>query len=410
LIAIKAECRKAAHASAMTTAAQRRAYDGPVLFSYGFRPFFLFGSIWSALVVPLWIWSYLGGGPDALTRDWHVHEMLFGFLSAVVAGFLTTAVPNWTGRMPVIGWPLGALVGLWSAGRIVMVFSAALGPVAAAIDSLFLVAFAAIIWREILAGRNWRNLPVCGLVTLLALGNIAFHLKGRLTDADLGVRAALSVAAVLITLIGGRIIPSFSRNWMKVRQMKQLPAEFDLEDTAALVLTPLAGAAWTFLPGDHLTGPLLLLAGLASLLRLARWRGWQAWREPLVWILHVGYGWLAVGLILLAFSVLDPSIPRSAGIHALTAGAVGVMTLAVMTRATRGHTGRPLTADPLTIAIYAAVNLAALVRVAAPFSASLQEPLLMASAALWTLAFGGFAAVYSLMLAAPRPAVAAAAA
>lgn len=388
----------------MSTAATRRAYRGPALFSFGFRPFYLLGALWSALVVPLWLWSYLAGGPGMLTRDWHVHEMLFGFLAAVVAGFLTTAVPNWTGRMPIIGAPLAQLVGLWLAGRIAMLFQASLGPAAAGmIDSLFLLVFAGVLWREVLAGRNWRNLPVCGLVTALAAGNIAFHLHGVSWALGLGERLALGVAALLIALIGGRITPSFTRNWLKTQGQAAQPAVFGLVDRAALALTGLAAAAWAAFPDARPSGVLLTLAGLSNLLRLARWRGWATRREPLVWILHLGYGWLGLGQLFMGAAALDPSIPRTAGVHALTAGAIGVMTLAVMTRSSRGHTGRELHADAATTILYLAINAAALTRIAAPFAGGGQQGLLMTSAALWVLAFAGFAAAYGPMLIRPRP-------
>ncbi|KQY26459.1 short-chain dehydrogenase [Caulobacter sp. Root1455] len=388
----------------MSTAAARRAYRGPAFFSFGFRPFYLMGALWSALVVPLWLWSYLAGGPGMLTRDWHVHEMLFGFLAAVIAGFLTTAVPNWTGRMPIIGAPLAQLAGLWLAGRVAMLFQASLGAVATGvIDSLFLVVFAGVIWREVLAGRNWRNLPVCGLVTALALGNIAFHVHGVTWASALGERLALGVAALLIALIGGRITPSFTRNWLKARGAGAQPAVFDRIDQAALALTGVAAASWAVLPDALFSGALLALAGLTNLVRLARWSGWATRSEPLVWVLHLGYGWLGLSLLLLGASVLDPAIPRTAGIHALTAGAVGVMTLAVMTRSSRGHSGRDLHADAATTAVYVAINAAAVARVAAPFTGLWQQNLLMVSAFLWILAFAGFAASYGPMLVLPRP-------
>jgi uncharacterized protein involved in response to NO len=387
-----------------TTTAARRAYDGPALFSFGFRPFFLFGAIWSALVVPLWLYSYFHGGSAALTRDWHVHEMIFGFLGAVVAGFLTTAVPNWTGRMPVVGAPLGFLVSLWVLGRVAMLSQTALGPVGAVADCAFLVVFAGVIWREVLAGRNWRNLPVCGLVTLFALANVMFHLPG-VVPAEVAVRLALGAACVLISLIGGRLVPSFTRNWMKARSLKPEPALFGHVDRLALGLTAIGASLWVVAPQAQATGLALALAGLAQLVRLARWQGWRTAREPLVWILHLGYGWLAVALLLLGATVLDPGrVPRTAGIHALTAGAVGVMTLAVMTRATRGHTGRPLVAGASTTAIYLLINVAALMRMTAPFAGASQPGLLIASGLVWSLAFGGFAVVYGRMLAMPRPA------
>jgi uncharacterized protein involved in response to NO len=388
----------------MSTAAARRAYQGPALLSFGFRPFFLMGAVWAALAVPIWIWSFLGGAAPALGRDWHVHEMLFGFLAAVVAGFLTTAIPNWTGRMPVIGGPLAGLAGLWLAGRLAMLFEDALGPVSAAVDSAFLVVFAGVVWREVLAGRNWRNVPVGVLVSLMALANVAFHLEGHLWSSGLGERLALGAAAVLLALIGGRITPSFTRNWLRARSLRPEPAATGRLDQAALGLTGAAALLWVLLPDAKAAGAALLVAGLANLVRLVRWRGWAAWREPLVWILHVGYGWLAAGLVLLGASRLDPAVPRTAGVHALTAGAVGVMTLAVMSRATRGHTGRQLAAGAATTAIYAAINLAAGLRVAAPFAGALQPALLIASASVWSLAFGGFALSYGPMLTRPRPA------
>lgn len=384
----------------MNTAAQRRAYSGPALFSFGFRPFFLFGAAWAALIVPLWLGSFLHGGPEAFTRDWHIHEMLFGFLAAVMAGFLTTAVPNWTGRMPVIGTPLGALVGLWVAGRLAMLFPS---PIGNAVDSLFLIAFAAVIWREVLAGRNWRNFGVCLLVSLFALANVGFHLS-RAGSLATGERIGLAVAAVLIALIGGRITPSFTRNWLKARGEAAMPAPAGRFDQACLILTAVAGGLWATIPDQPLAGGALAVAGAANLARLARWRGWTTLKEPIVTVLHLGYGWLGVALLLLGASVLTPIVPRTAGVHALTAGAIGAMTLAVMTRASRGHTGRPLAADGATLAIYAAINLAALARVAAPFLPAWHVLLLTISAALWSLAFGGFAAAYGRMLITPRPA------
>ncbi|MFN3513411.1 MAG: NnrS family protein [Phenylobacterium sp.] len=386
----------------MPTAAARRAYSGPPVFSFGFRPFFLLGALWAAIAVPLWVWSWLGGPVAFAHRDWHVHEMLFGFLAAIVAGFLTTAVPNWTGRMPVIGAPLAGLVALWIAGRAAMLFADGLGPAAAVMDAAFLVVFAGVIWREVLAGRNWRNLPVCGLVTLLALANIGFHLDAALWRTGAGERLALGAIAMLLALIGGRITPSFTRNWMKARRLAPEPAAAGRFDQAALALTGAGVLAWVLLPESRHAGVLLAGAGLANLIRLARWRGWAAAGEPLVWILHLGYAWLGLGLLLLGASKLVELVPPTAGLHALAAGAAGVMTLAVMTRASRGHTGRDLAADRATTAIYLAVNAGAVLRVAAAFAVEAQTPLLAASATLWAMAFGGFALTYGRMLTTPR--------
>ena len=352
--------------------------------------------------MPLWLYGYFHGGPAALTRDWHIHEMIFGYLAAVIAGFLTTAVPNWTGRPPVIGVPLAGLVALWILGRAAMLGQTFLGPAAAVADSLFLMTFAAAIWREVIAGRNWRNVPVCGLLTLFALANIAFHLRENLPN-DLGLRLALGTAALLMTLIGGLIVPRFTGNWMKARARAPGPAAFGATDRWALALTGLGTGLWIVGALSALAGAALALAGVGHLVRLARWRGWRASAEPLVWILHLGYAWLGVSLMLLGAAVCAPElVPRSAGIHALTSGAVGVMTLAVMTRATRGHAGRPLAADGATTAIYLAINLAALLRVASPFAGEAQAIVLSLSGLVWSVAFAGFAIAYGGMLILPR--------
>jgi uncharacterized protein involved in response to NO len=198
--------------------ARRLEYRGPALFSYGFRPFFLGGAIWSALALVLWIAQYAGGLslPTAFAPlDWHVHEMAFGYVAAVVAGFLLTAIPNWTGRLPICGAPLAALWGLWLAGRVAILFSSHIGLAAAAVvDLAFLATLAAAAAREIIAGRNWRNLRVLALVAVLIAGNVVFHLEVMWSGgADYGIRIGVAAIIALLSLVGGRIVPSFTRNW-----------------------------------------------------------------------------------------------------------------------------------------------------------------------------------------------------
>lgn len=391
----------------MSTAAAVRAYRGPAIFSIGLRPFYLFAALWSAIAAPLWIHAFLGGGTVGL--GWHVHEMLFGYAGAIIVGFLLTAVPNWTGRFPVVGWPLALLFGLWVAGRVSMLALALDDGLAAArwpaiVDGLFLFAVAAIVWREVLAGRNWRNVPVAVMVTVLALANTGFHLQpGSGGIADLSIRLGLAVVTLMIALIGGRVTPGFTRNW-QLRRGGPLPAISGRFDTITLIGTAAGLAAWSFAPTLPAAGAILLTAGLLNLIRLARWRGAATLSEPLVLILHLGYLWLASGLVLLGLSVMTPGhVSPSVGVHALTAGAIGVMTLAVMTRSARGHTGRPLAAGTIEVLIYGLINAAALTRVLGGLLPFAYQPLLMVSTGLWSAAFLGFVVGYAPMLLTPRP-------
>lgn len=385
-----------------TTAEAVRRHTGPALFSFGFRPFFLFSAAWAAVAVPIWILALvLGdgtvGGADG--RLWHAHEMLFGFLPGVVAGFLLTAVPNWTGRMPVTGTRLMLLFGLWAAGRMAGLAAHAIGPAAAVIDAAFLLVFAAQVWREVLAGKNMKNVPVCALVTLLAAANIGFHLGAHAVSQ----RLALAATAALIALIGGRIVPSFTHNWMAQQRLAPLPTPFNLFDKIVTAVVAAALTAWVVFPEHAATGAALVAAGVASAARMLRWRGWKTGAEALVWILHVGSAWLAVALTLIGLGVLAPDlVPWSAGVHALTAGGIGVMTLAVMTRASLGHTGRERRADRKTLLVYLLAIAAAVVRLAAAFLVDAYVVLLVVSAGLWFAAFAGFALAYGPMLSTPR--------
>ncbi len=391
-----------------TTAERYRAYRGLALFSMGFRPFFLLAAVWAALAVPLWVAAFAGWLPiEHFNRDWHAHEMVFGYLSGVIAGFLLTAVPNWTGRLPVTGAPLVGLVLLWCAGRVAMLvpdFAAA--PI---IDSAFPFVFSAVVGREIIAGRNVRNAPVLVLLTVLGSANVLSHLRSVDPDlALLGERIGIAVVATLVALIGGRIVPSFTRNWMAKRKLTPEPASPSRFDAVALSVGAISLGIWAISPELYAAGLALTLAGALHFVRLARWRGWRTTVEPLVLILHLGYFWLALGLCLKGLAILAPSVvPAASGLHAITAGAFGVMTLSVMTRASLGHTGQPLAATPRISAIYVLVNLGALVRVAAPFLAEHYTLLLALSAVLWSGAFAWFAIVYGPLLLRPRQASAA---
>jgi uncharacterized protein involved in response to NO len=380
--------------------------EGPALLSYGFRPFFLFGAVYAGLAVLAWM-PVFTGTLELMTafapRDWHVHEMLYGYVPAIVAGFLLTAIPNWTGRLPLQGRPLAVLVLAWLAGRAAVNLSALTGwAAAAAIDASFLVLVAAAAAREIAAGRNWRNLKVVVLVSLLAAGNIAFHLEAHFAGtAEYATRAGLAVVIMLITLIGGRIVPSFTRNWLVRENPGRLPAPFGRFDIGVVAVSAATLALWVALPLATVTGIGLVFAGLLNMVRLARWAGDRTLRDRLVLVLHVAYAFVPLGLLLLGCAVFG-HVPEAAGIHAFGGGAIGTMTLAVMTRASLGHTGRALVASAATQTIYAAVVAAALLRIAAALLPEIAITLLSLSAAAWAVAFVGFGLVYGPLLALPR--------
>lgn len=386
-----------------SSAEQIRAYAGPALFSFGFRPFFLFGAAWSALALALWL-PMLGGRvalPTALSPlDWHVHEMIYGYVPAVVAGFLLTAVPNWTGRLPVVGRPLVLLFSIWVAGRFAIATSALLTlVVAAVVDLAFLAALGLLIGREIVAGKNWHNLKVLVAVAVLLLGNAVFHWEAIVgSSRGTGTRIGVAATLLLIMLVGGRIIPSFTRNWLARQGPGRLPVAFDRTDLVVVATSAAALVAWVGLPAWWGTGVLAIVAAVANVWRLGRWAGERTAAEPLVLILHVAFAFVPIGFALLALGIFAPSVVATAGaLHGWTAGAVGLMTLAVMTRASLGHTGQPVTATRPIQAIYVAAFVSALARIAAAFHLW-REPMLHIAAIAWVAAFVGFVIVYGPLL------------
>jgi uncharacterized protein involved in response to NO len=385
--------------------ARRRNYAGPSFFSYGFRPFFFCGALWAAVAVLLWLPQHLGVLALPIRwapLDWHVHEMIFGYAGAVIAGFLLTAIPNWTGRLPVNGAPLMALVCLWLAGRLAMLASAQTGALAAAvIDVSFLATLAGVALREIVAGRNWRNLRVLIVLGVLIAGNVVFHVEAAITGAaNYGTRIGVAAILGMIMLVGGRIVPSFTHNWLARQKPGRMPRSFGRFDAVALAVAVIALAGWVVAPDHGATGLALLLAGALHAARLARWAGDRTIGDRLVLVLHVAYAFVPTGFVLTGLATLWPAVPATAGIHAWTAGAVGLMTLAVMTRATLGHTGRRLEAGMATQLIYLLALAGAVARCVAPFVPTIA--VLHAAGFLWTLAFIAFTVVYGRFLLQPR--------
>ncbi len=374
--------------------------------SYGFRPFFLFAALWALLAVALWL-AMLAGKLELSSAfdpvSWHAHEALFGYLGAVLAGFLLTAVPNWTGRPPLAGWPLAGLLTLWVLGRIAVAASEWLTPLAVAlIDLSCPVVLAVFVLREIVVGRNWRNLVVIAMIGVFVAGNALFHREvadGAYAASGYGLRVGLAAAIMMISVIGGRIVPAFTRNWLAARDGQVLPAAFGRLDGLALALTLLAMAAWVAIPDTPETGYLLLASGLAQALRLSRWRGLDTGREPLLWILHVGYAFVPLGMLGVGAAILWPDTlaPASAQ-HLWTAGAIGVMTLAVMTRATLGHSGRELKAGSGTAAFYLLVVASVFVRLAGGMLPEHAMTLWTLAGLLWCSGFAGFVLAYGRLL------------
>jgi uncharacterized protein involved in response to NO len=380
--------------------------------SYGFRPFFLAGALQAAAAVGLWLPAYLGlvTTPGSLPPlAWHGHELLFGYIPAIVSGFLLTAVASWTGRQPVAGPLLATLVALWLAGRIAVAvapagFSLALPALA------FPTALLAVVGREVIAGRSWRNLKVLAALGTLLAAQALFYVEIANAGGTTTYAAHLAVAATvaLIVIIGGRIVPNFTANWLRQYRPGPLPPGLGGFDRASASLVVAALTGWVALPAlpprpALAVGALLGLAGASELARQWRWQPLRTLGEPLVTVLHAGYACVPLGLVLAAGTVFAPGVvPATAATHAWTVGAVGLMTLAVMTRASRGHTGRPLTAPAATVAIYAGILVAVAARLAAALLPDLAMPALGIAAGAWVLAFGGFAVAYGPMLLGPR--------
>jgi uncharacterized protein involved in response to NO len=385
---------------------RRMAQSHPFLRG-GFRPFFFGGAAWGLIALVLWLFALAGAFTLPSHFDpiaWHRHEMLFGFVGAVVAGFLLTAIPNWTGRLPIAGYPLAGLVGLWFAARLALLFSSVTGAfLAALLDSGFFLVLALLTGREVLLANN-RNVPVVGIVLLIGAASALDHASvAGLVATDLGWQLGIALVVLLISLIGGRITPSFTRNWMAKKGIaKGLPTQPGRFDLFVILATALALLMWLTAPAGMITGGSLIIAAGLQIVRLSRWGGLRAAGDPLVLILHVGYAWVPAGLLLLGLSSAGFAVPPTAAVHALTAGAMATMILAVMTRASLGHTGRELKASLPTVGIYVLVTLGALLRVAAPLGYGDYTMAMQVSALAWGGALLLFLLVYGPILWRPR--------
>ena len=389
------------------TIAKRR--PGFALFEYGFRPFFLLVGLHGALMVPAWLAVLYGAIvlPDRMPPlFWHAHQMVYGFAAAGLAGFMLTAVPNWTGAPARRGLPLVGLVLLWVAGRLAMTLPGPLPPwLAATVDLAFVPALALAIVAPLLASGAPRNLMLLVPLMLFWVGDALMQADflGIAGDtAMVGARLGIDVMLLMIAVIGGRIVPTFTANALRAAGISVEPRRAALLDIGAIVSVALVLVAEAVTGMSLVTGAASIIAAVLNGARLSGWRGGRTLDNPLLWVLHLGYGWLVAGLALKAAASVG-AVPDAAALHALTVGAVGTMLLAVMSRAALGHTGRVLRAHPVIVAAYVLVSVAALLRIAATELPDTYLNLLMVSAVAWTGGFALFLWIYTPILTMPRP-------
>ncbi len=385
---------------------RERAWQGHPFFSGGFRPFFLSASLFAIFAITLWLLNLLGH--DIInTRlapvEWHKHEMLFGYTSAVIAGFLFTAVPNWTGRLPVVGYRLMAIFALWLVGRVAMLLGDAVPyGLTATIDSAFIPVLGAVIGREIISGQNWRNIRVLVPVLVLGLTNIWFHID-MISGGNGAAPVRMGFAAILtlVMLIGGRIVPSFTRNWLARQEPGRMPVPFNRFDAIVVAGSVIALLLWVFLTRSIL-GPLFAILGALHFIRLWRWAGLRTLSNPLLLVLHVFYAFIPLGFLTLATGMWFNLPPVNvAALHVFGIGAVGGMTIAVMVRASLGHTGRPLASSRLLNLAMAMIGISMLLRVIGAIWPN-YDWAITGSALAWIAAFGLFAFKIGPWLLTPR--------
>lgn len=378
--------------------------SGHALLALGFRPFFLAAGIAAVVLMALWLSIYALGWDAGVYYGaiaWHGHEMVFGYAVAVMGGFLLTAVRNWTGVTTARGPLLLALVVLWLAGRIVPFTGTVVPPgIIAAVDLAFLPSLALAIFVPIYRAGQGRNVQFPAILLALTAANALTHPAFGLGPEwqSRGLWFAVGLIAVVITVMGGRVIPFFIERAVPGAR----PASWRVLDGASILAVVMVALAW-LLFRDHVAAALLAAAaGLLNGWRLLGWHVRGLWREPLLWVLYLGYGWLVAGLLLqgaAGFGLVSPFV----ALHALTAGGIGVLTLGMMPRVSLGHTGREMRAPAGLPAAFVLVNLAALARTAGPaLFPSAYTGWISAAGLLWIAAFGIFVVIFASVLSRPR--------
>lgn len=386
---------------------QSQRFSLAALFSIGFRPFYLAGSLYAVISMLIWI-VYLFdfmeiSGPFA-GMLWHSHELVFGFGSIILFGFLFTAVRNWTRQPTPAGWPLAALLIIWIAGRVGLIIGE--GPLVAIIDLAFLPLATIAIAIPLVRAQNRRNYFTIGLLGLLFLANLAFYAVAYDwldVEASTIFLVAVDVFAIFITVIAGRIIPIFSNNATGTKRAKRIPW---LEHTIVAAMSVMTFTDAFLGQSDEFALPRAILLLMIVALNLAKMAAWQPQItriDPILWILPLSYAWLPIAFFLRALSLLDGPVEQNLALHGLTAGAMGGMMLAIMTRSSLGHSGRKITAGWAETCIFCLVSIGAIIRVFGPLIAPQLYLLEIAISALfWMLAFGLFALRYWPILSRPR--------
>ena len=381
----------------------------PMVFAYGFRSSFLLAGVGAMLLVPLWALSFVAGTPLGSAWPpmlWHAHEMLFGFVASAMAGFLLTAVPSWTGQKGSTGAPLVVLASLWLTAR-VLIASSSLWPAVliAAIDLAFLPTLGILVAKPLLSSRN-RNTKLLAVLGLFWLTDLVFQIGLIRHDAPLALQAltvGIDIVLVLVTVIGGRLVPSFTSSSLRPLGLQDAVhnrTSLSGLAIAGMIAVTLSDIVW---PESRIAGAVAGVAAGLQATRLLQWATWRTLRQPIVWVLHLSYAWLPVGLALKAIALLSGAAFAAFWLHALTIGALATMILAVMTRASLGHTGRALIVDPWITVAYLLLTAAALVRVFGLSAFRMNYPMVIIwSALFWTIAFALFVVVYAPILCGPR--------
>ncbi len=379
------------------------------LFDYGFRPFFLLAGIYAVAIVPIWLYFFAHSAPTFGSLPpmyWHSHEMLYGFVAAAIAGFLLTAVPSWTGARGFAGTPLYVLVAAWAAGRIAMATVGSVPFWITAIAELSMLALLAALLLPPLArsqNRNMAMLAVLGMLWLIDAAFLAALKKGDVLLASRTMALAIDFVLILVTIIGGRIVPAFTANALRRRgQVPDIVSRKWVEMSAigSMILIALVDVV---APHGRASALLAAIAALVHAIRLSGWRSFKTGGESILWVLHVGYAWLPIGLALKACYLFGTFDWASKWQHALTAGVFGTMILAVMTRASLGHTGRPLVVARAITVAYTLLTVAVSVRVlSSVVPPQAYVTTICIAGAAWTAAFTLFLIIYAPILIKPR--------